>query len=358
MRDLDTLARRLADAAPPVLDLADGDHLAAVTAGADALIGSEADRAALDDLESRLIEAADTPLAVHPKRLVLDRAGPLHVSVVFAVYLEHRRILTRAEHPHGEDFMRRKVDQLRWLLDDRPGASFDLVVVDDGCPEGSGRLVQAVLDDLPVPVDARVLFLEEAIRAEHPTATRLASAGGSRKGGSIHLGLWEAAGCAPGIDHVVVFTDADLSTHLGQVGLLVDGVLGESADAAVGSRRESTSVVVKQGVRNLRGKLFIYLWKRLLPDLADIVDTQCGFKAWRADVVRDVIGDAIEKGFAFDIEMLLRTETRRPGSVRKVPVAWIDSEAASTRRGGPVSSSGSRRPSPSASPPSSAPSPG
>ena len=38
----------------------------------------------------------------------------------------------------------------------------------------------------------------------------------------------------------------------------------------------------------------------------------------------------IEKKFAFDIELLLRTELIRQNSIAKVPIAWIDSEAAST----------------------------
>jgi hypothetical protein len=33
---------------------------------------------------------------------------------------------------------------------------------------------------------------------------------------------------------------------------------------------------------------------------------------------------------AFDIELLVRAELRRRGSIHQVPVAWIDSEAAST----------------------------
>ena len=51
-------------------------------------------------------------------------------------------------------------------------------------------------------------------------------------------------------------------------------------EAVIGSRREEASIVVKKGVRNLRGKLFIYLWKRLIPNLNYVVDTQCGFKAF------------------------------------------------------------------------------
>lgn len=60
------------------------------------------------------------------------------------------------------------------------------------------------------------------------------------------------------------------------------------------------------------------------------MDTQCGFKAFRADVVANILEDMIEKKFAFDIELLLRVELVRPGAIAKVPIAWIDSEAAST----------------------------
>lgn len=126
-----------------------------------------------------------------------------------------------------------------------------------------------------------------------------------------------------------MFTDAELSTHLGQCGALVDA-LRSGADAAIGSRRETSSVVVKKGKRNTRGKLFIYLWKRLLPSLRYITDTQCGFKAFRAERIRDSVEKTEERRFAFDIELLLLTELRRSGSIARVPVAWIDSEAAST----------------------------
>ncbi|NNK87698.1 MAG: hypothetical protein HKO90_05405, partial [Flavobacteriaceae bacterium] len=43
-----------------------------------------------------------------------------------------------------------------------------------------------------------------------------------------------------------------------------------------------------------------------------------------------VINDLIEKKFAFDIELLLKSELYQKGSVVKIPIAWIDSEAAST----------------------------
>lgn len=57
-----------------------------------------------------------------------------------------------------------------------------------------------------------------------------------------------------------------------------------------------------------------------------------GFKAFRADVTRNIVQDTVEKRFAFDIELLLRTELARHDSIERVAIASIDSEAASTTK--------------------------
>ncbi len=73
--------------------------------------------------------------------------------------------------------------------------------------------------------------------------------------------MWDLAQKDHSKKHIVVFTDADLSTHLGQLMLLADPIVNQGKLTAIGSRREKQSVVVKQVARNNRGKLFIYLWK-------------------------------------------------------------------------------------------------
>ena len=276
------------------MDLTDETQFEMVTSRAEQLAAVSD----LDALEQRMAsEQASHPLTEHlaVKLARSRRVVPVscHLSVVCAVYREHQRILTRAEHPHGENFLRRKMAELDWLL---PGR-WDLTIVDDGCPAGSGRLARQIVESARAQDRVRVLSLDEAIRQGHPAARSLSSAADSQKGGAVHYGLWTAAQQSLH-DHVVLFTDADLSTHLGQAGLLLDPILNGGMDAAIGSRREPTSVVVKQGLRNVRGKLFIYLWKRLLPQLQDVVDTQCGFKAFRAEVLPAILQNTIEKRFA------------------------------------------------------------
>ncbi len=254
---------------------------------------------------------------------------PTHVDVVFAMYQEHRRLQQPTENPLGEDFLRRKLTQLETLFKGTPH-SWTLWAVDDGCPEGSGALAESILEEHPLGSQGRVLYLANAIKEGLPVTAGLADPSQSQKGGSILYGLWEAARTPRKGRHLVVFTDADLSTHLGQTGLLMGPLLREGRRVAIGSRRESTSVVVKESGRNDRGKLFIYLWKRLLAPLGGIIDTQCGFKAFLAEEIREVAERIQEKKFAFDIELLLNAELRYPGSITKVPLCWIDSDAAST----------------------------
>jgi hypothetical protein len=76
--------------------------------------------------------------------------------------------------------------------------------------------------------------------------------------------------------------------------------------------------------------LFRYLWKSLIAPLGDIVDTQCGLKAFAPGPLDDWYTGAIENGFAFDIELLLNVQLACPGSIERVGIAWIDSDAQST----------------------------
>ncbi len=264
------------------------------------------------------------------KNMVSQVKEPLHISLVFAVYKEHQRILKNSEHPHGEDFLVKKIQQMEWLFEGQELITWDLTVVDDGCPEGSGKIAQKIIEAKTLQDKAQVLFLNDAIERSLPVVQKLSSPKDSQKGGSILYGMWNAAQKKHAQKHIVVFTDADLSTHLGQLMLLAEPIINQGKLAAIGSRREKQSVVVKKAARNNRGKLFIYLWKRMIPNLKDIIDTQCGFKAFDAAVIPEISMNNVEYKFAFDVELLIKTAFLKPDAICKVPIAWIDSDAAST----------------------------
>jgi hypothetical protein len=331
----------LVEAAPSQVDLADPVQQNLLQELADRLIAEGA-------AGQQLLESAteEFPLGARvvcklaqSKALMSGLPSDFRVSVVFAVYKEGRRLKTRQEDPLGEDFLRQKAAQLDWLFGTDAGLPnenhkgphrWKLVVVDDGCPEQSGQKVKLIAQNSGLQECVEVLHLADAIQAGHPVSKPLTTADDSRKGGSVLLGMNEAASDDPHPNHVVIFTDADLSTHLGQCARLSAPILLDGKDVCIANRRDGHSVVVKEGHRNQRGRLFIYLWKRLLPLLGEITDTQCGFKAFRASALPDLVSDTLEKKFAFDLELLVRAELRSPGCIARVPLAWIDSEALST----------------------------
>ena len=263
------------------------------------------------------------------KQLIQNIHIPFKVSIIFAVYKEHHRMLEKSQHPHGEDLITRKIKQLEWLFEESPQVHWELIIVDDGCPEKSGQIAEEIIKKKELK-NVKVLYLQNAINKGLKISAPMQKTSESQKGGSIAFGMWSAAQESYHGAHIIIFIDADLSTHLGQTGLIIHPIIKEKKRAAIGSRREKESVVIKQGGRNHRGKLFIYLWKRMLPQLSDIVDTQCGFKAFHKNTVKDIIEGLIEKKFAFDLELLLQTELLESQSIQKVGIAWIYSEAAST----------------------------
>ena len=336
--DFNSLIEQLIEKGPTQLDLTDEEHAEAVYEAAKELFDLGISIGDIETLEPELLKENDDQQIfillvlkiLRSKLLVSSYKDPLRVSVVFAVYKEHNRIRKKGEHPHGENFLVKKVEQLNWLFEGKPNIKWNLTVVDDGCPERSGFIAQEIIKNEGLQEQARVLFLSDAIKYGLEPAKALLSTNDSQKGGSIVYGMWDAVQNYGTENHIVAFTDADLSTHLGQLGLLIEPITGNRKLAAIGSRRETDSVVIKTGARNTRGKLFIYLWKRLIPNLGEIVDTQCGFKAFNTEIIPEITHNLIEKKFAFDIELLLRTALIEANGISKVGIAWIDSEAAST----------------------------
>jgi len=296
----------------------------------------------LAEAESRLLQSAG-PVLLGPVLSVKLARSMAAVSalpaattlwVLFAMFKETGRLRSPDRHPHGEDLLRNKIRQLERLFAGC-GAQWKLVAVDDGCPDGSGRLALEILRrSFPGHIEAgraAVLFLEEAVAARAPEAAGIEDAGASKKGGSLLFGLRKILSLA-GEGDVVVYTDADLSTHIGQAGLLAGPLARDEADVMAGSRREWNSVQVKSRSRSSRGRLFIHLWKRLLPVMPGIIDSQAAFKAFRADRAGPVLADAGVTGFAVDLELLLLAHLKGL-RVDTAGICWIDSEAESSTAG-------------------------
>jgi hypothetical protein len=265
---------------------------------------------------------------------------PLHVSLVLAMYNEHNRIRSKSsDNPNGEDFVRRKMKQLEWLLKDSP-LHFNMILVDDGCPNQSGKKAQEIIEKEGYK-NVEVLYLDDAIKRQSVVIRGLKSTSDSRKGGSIQYGMWQALENYSAVNkaHIVVFTDADMAAPVNEIGLLLEK-LDDKTMLTIASRYDAGSICRGPWGKNgevqgltefdrrmvgLRGLVF----SKLFPHTGKITDTQCGLMAFNAKLLRQILLKTKVRTFSFDIELLLLSASTDT-AIAIAPIYWHDSFAESS----------------------------
>jgi dolichyl-phosphate beta-glucosyltransferase len=174
----------------------------------------------------------------------------------------------------------------------------EVIVVDDGSRDATAAVVRE--------------------RAARWPQLRLVSAPrNAGKGAAVQLGMASARG------RFRVFSDADLSVPIDDLDLLLRP-LRSGAGVAIASRGLKTSQVElhQPWYRETMGKIFNRLVRIFA--LGGVRDTQCGFKAFTAEVADRVFPVLQTRGFAFDVEVLYRA--RQAGyEIVEVPTRWINS---------------------------------
>lgn len=205
-----------------------------------------------------------------------------------------------------EDTIGRCLHALRTHLDGR-SLAWEIVVVDDGSTDGTGRAVE-----------------EYAASDPRVRVVRGPRAG---KGAAVRSGMLEARGLWR------FMADADLAMPLDNLDRFLepaDSTL--PPDIVIGSRQAPGAR--RQGehwLRYLIGRVFnAYVRVLVLPGIAD---TQCGFKLVSAEAAEDLFRRLTVGGFAFDVELLVLA--RRAGyEIREVGIVWhgrTDSRVAVSR---------------------------
>lgn len=180
----------------------------------------------------------------------------------------------------------------------REGVDCEVIVVDNGSTDATSAVVlQAGNSFKPV---------------------RLLRTDRRGKGLAVRTGVMAARG------EVVIFADADLSWPVEDITRFMTLVEDARTPVAIGSREGHGSRRIGEPVyRHIMGRVF----NRVVQSLAvpGIEDSQCGFKALRADAARSIFSRQRIDGFGFDVEVLFLA--RRLGySIREVPLRWEHKE--------------------------------
>jgi hypothetical protein len=283
------------------------------------------------------------------------------------MYGETGRMVPRAAHPHGEDFVRVKVRQLDWLTGGLPGVTWSIIACDDGCPDrpSSADLMTDIAAAEGYPAEGHrsvtVLRLAEVIGSGIPVSPafdRLTSTDQSRKGGSILAGLAAAVRTGPARAngagrHVACYTDADLSANLAQLGSLAapvvagdkltgDRVTGDKVAGALGQRygiegavliRADGPVTEPRSTGGKPDKIIIlfrhFVRAMLIPSLAHVLDTQAGFKAFDAAALGPAIRQMTSFNETFDVELLIHlAQLYGPQALAVEPIVFTEDFAA------------------------------
>ncbi len=189
------------------------------------------------------------------------------VSVVIPAYGEERRLP-------------KTLDAILAHFTSAPYSLAEVIVVDDGSRDGTADLV-------------------EAAARTHPCIHLLRNSGNRGKGYSVRRGMLAARG------HWALFTDADLSTPIEELGALIAVAEDRRADIVIGSRALDRSLVgIRQAWwREFSGRCF----NRCMRTVTGLRfhDTQCGFKLYRRPAAQAVFARQALEGFSFDVEDLL-----------------------------------------------------
>jgi hypothetical protein len=340
----------------PLRDLTDSEQNQAVLDAASALAEGRATEGSVAASHGPAV-AAEAMAPARSRRRLAELAGPVHLTVVWAMYGETGRMVPRAAHPHGEDFVRAKVRQLDWLTAGLPGVTWSIIAVDDGCPDrpSSADLMTDIAAAEGYPAEGHrsvtVLRLAEVIADDIPVSPafdRLTSTDQSRKGGSILAGLATAVRTGParanGVGrHVACYTDADLSANLAQLGSLAAPVVaGDKVAGALGQRygiegavlvRADGPVTEPRSTGDKPDKIIIlfrhFVRALLIPSLAHVLDTQAGFKAFDGAALSPAIQEMTSFNETFDVELLIHLAQRYgPQALAVEPIVFTEDFAA------------------------------
>ena len=180
--------------------------------------------------------------------------------------------------------------------------SFDVLVVDDGSPDGTAAIVKRLMSEF----DDRVFIIERS--------------------GKLGLGTAYITGFKWALKQGYEFIfemDADFSHNPDDVPLLYEACAKDGYDLSIGSRYVTGVNVVNWPMGRVLMSYFASKYVRFVTGLP-VYDTTAGFNCYRRCVLETIDLDSIRfKGYAFQIEM--KFTTYKCGfKIKEVPVIFVN----------------------------------
>jgi len=178
------------------------------------------------------------------------------------------------------------------------GPDFEVIVVTDTC------------------TDKTVEYLSELCQ-RHPQLKNYNYDYRLNKGGAIAKGISHAGG------DIITYTDVDCSTEPLQLDNLVDILKTIDCDAVIASRYSGGSkLLVTQTLgRRLLSRGFNLMVRSMFN--LKFSDTQCGAKAFRKEVAKDIAENLSVTDWAFDVNLLYNAQ-KKGYDIREIPIVWED----------------------------------
>lgn len=178
----------------------------------------------------------------------------------------------------------------------------ELIIVNDGSTDSTEKVIRNfmhALDDMS-RFKIQVIYLKHAVN--------------QGKGAALKFGLMEAQG------HFVLFMDADNSTRIQELNKLFPHIHTQY-DIAIGSRNIPQShIITRQTIfRQTMRKIFNVFVQMFA--VKGIIDTQCGFKLFKRNVLTAVVPECRISGFAFDVELLFVAKQKK-FKIIEIPITW------------------------------------
>ena len=139
------------------------------------------------------------------------------------------------------------------------------------------------------------------------------------KGFTVKEGMLRAAG------RIRLFTDADNSTDIAHFDKMIP-LFKDGYDIVIASRHSKDAAGAQQAVPQARYKRIVGQFGNIIirsVAVPGIWDTQCGFKAFRAEVAERIFSQTTIEGWAFDIEILAVARAANY-KIGIIPAYWVN----------------------------------